>query len=346
MAKFRLTLAAIAIALLTWTGTASAATTGDCGITGASTGTPVTYDPFNPAGLGTTTIALTLTRVNPPGGGFTRSVFFYLRSPTTSANGTEIIPLSVSGNANIYGVGLNIFYDTGIPGPNLLGNPTPPPPSSSNRYLQVDFTGNNAASDSVVVNFSVKLPPNIDVPAGSTLDYNVLFRCTANPNIDQTGEIPAAIQFPVTVLSALQAYFAGPALDFGEVGDKTDADVTTTPIIKTGYVRVASSGVFTVSMTSDNGYKLTFPGGNLANALQTLGYQTTFLGQTRSPTATTAITATCGRAGVPLASGQSLPVTVQLLNGGSTRTPAPTYSDNLVVTLSPVISPTTATSCL
>jgi len=347
MAKLQLFIATIALTLVFWAAPAQAAPpTGTCGIGGSSSASPVDYDPFNPNGLGTTTVTLTLTRFNPPGGSFTRSVFFYLQSPSASANGTIIKAISYSGDANVYGLNLNIFYDYGATGPNLIGSPTPPPPSSSNRYLQVDFTGNNPASDSIQVTFTIELPANLNVAATSTLGFDVLFRCTANPNIDDTSSISGAIQFPIRVLSALQAYFAGPALDFGEVGDKTDADVTATPIIKTGYVNVASSGVFTVSMTSENGYKLTFPGGNLANSSQTLGYQATFLGQTRSPSATSAINKTCGRAGVPLASGQALPIQVRLLNGGSTRTPAPVYRDNLIVTLSPVVTPSSATSCL
>lgn len=346
MTMFRQFLGALALALLSIAAPALAAPSGGgCGISGASLASPVDYDPFNPAGLGTTNVTLTLTRINPSGGGFTRSVFFYLQAPTASANGTEVIALSVSGNANIYGTGLNLFYDFGLPGPNLLGSPTPPPPSSSNRYLQVDFTGNNAQSDSVQVNFTIKLPANLDVAANTSLALDVLFRCTANPSIDETGSVPAAISFPIRVLSALQASFVGPALDFGEVGDKTDTDITTTPIVKTGYVRIASSGVFTVTMTSQNGYKLTYPGGNLTLANQTLNYQAKFLGDTRSPTNTTMISKTCGRAGLPPASGQNLPIEVKLLNGGATRLPASNYNDNLIVTLSPLESPTSATSC-
>lgn len=341
MFKIRRILASLTLAIIALVAP-SAAYAAACGISGSSLATPVDYDPFNPAGLGTTTVTLSLTRVNPPGGAFTRSVFFYLQSPTASANGTEIIPISASGSVNIYGTGINVFYDYGAIGPNLNINP----PTSTNRYLQIDFTGNNTASDTVQVTFTIRLPANLDVAANSSVGFDVLFRCTANPKIDETGTIGSAISFPVRVLSALQASFAGPALDFGEVGDKTDADVTTTPIVKTGYIRVASSGVFTVTMTSDNGYKLTYPGGNLALANQTLGYQAKFLGNTRSPAATTVISKTCGRAGVPLASGQSLPIEVTLLDGGSTRIPASTYSDNLVVTLSPVTTPSSATTCV
>lgn len=329
-------------ALLSLTGImSSAAWAASCGISGSSASTPVNYDPFNPAGLGTTTVTLSLTRQNPPGGGFTRSVFFYLQSPTPSANGTEIRAVSATGSVKIFGSGLNVFYDYGGIGPNLNISP----PASTNRYLQIDFTGNNAASDTVQVIFTIQLPANLDAVAGSSLGFDLHFRCEASSKIDETGSIGNAISFPVRVLSALQASFAGPALDFGEVGDRTDAEVIASPIIKTGYIRVASSGVFNVTMASTNGYKLTFPSGDLSQASQTLGYQVKFLGETRSPFAANLISKPCGRAGVPLASGQSLPIEVRLLNGGSNRTPAPNYSDSLVVTLSPQITPSAASSC-
>jgi hypothetical protein len=72
------------------------------------------------------------------------------------------------------------------------------------------------------------------------------------------------------------------------------------------------------------------------------------LGQTRSGTsgsgaAVPAITRQCLRAGVP-APGSQLPLAVTLTEGGTAKTPAPVYSDRLVITIAPIVS-TSLTSC-
>lgn len=334
---------ALILAALLLPGTAFAQA-GVCGISGSATATAAIYDPFNPTGLGTTNITLSLTRVNPAGGGKTSTVRFYLRAPNNGADGTSIVPLSAAGSVNIAGTGLNIFYDFATPGPTLSGSPT-----AGNRFLQVDFTGNNDASDTVQVTFAVTLPANLNVNASTTLAFNAIYTCNGTGGgqpFSGSGTIPNAVSFPIRVLSGLQASFVGPALDFGEVGDKTDLDAAS--INRSGNIRVASSGPYSVSMVSTRGYRMTYSGGNEATETQNLRYSVTFLGQTRDPSNTAAITLTCTRAGLgspPLAGGVLLPVQVQLLEGGIDETPSPTYSDTLEVTLSPLVATTPGVTC-
>jgi len=147
-----------------------------CGIMGTSASgqTTIDYDPFNPSGIGTSTVTLALTRVNPAGGGFTKEVRFYLRSTDPAANGTIITPIAlISGNASVTGTGQNIFYNTSAVPPVLTGNPT-----AANRFLLVDFTGNNAASNTVQVSFQITLPAGADFTATSALAFDVVYTCT------------------------------------------------------------------------------------------------------------------------------------------------------------------------
>ena len=104
----------------------------------------------------------------------------------------------------------------------------------------------------------------------------------------------------------------------------------------TGNVRVASSGPYTVRLSSANAYRMTYPGGSLGTAAQSIRYDTLFLGQTRNNASPTFTTVTCARAGT---GGQNLPITVTLREGGLTKVPAPNYLDTLTVTVTPLAVP-------
>jgi hypothetical protein len=137
------------------------------------------------------------------------------------------------------------------------------------------------------------------------------------------------------VLSGLQASYSGHVLDFGEVGDKTDADIAADQdnYTKSGWVNVRSSGPYTVDMVSQNGYLLTFPGGNPADPTQRLLYTATFAGQSvnnASPTYTTVI---CSRATLDT---KQLPLTAELNEGGTTKAPSEDYQDIISITLAPL----------
>lgn len=322
---------------------AAHAQTTSCGVQGSSTAAQVIYDPFNPVGLQPTTITLNLTRVNNSGGGDTRIVNFYLRSRSTVADGSSIVPIAATGSIQVEGLNQNIFYDFNAPAP--IVSPTTISPSATQRFLKIDFTGGNAGSDVAQVTFRVTLPSNLDVNAGASLAFDAFFGCNIQGGRDngrqQLGSFSNAVVFPIKIVSALQASYAGTALDFGEVGDKTTTEVLGAPTAYTtpinNHVRVRSSGPYSVSLSSDNNYRLTFPGGNLGTGSNVLNYRVQFLGQTRSAANPAFTTVTCQRAGVPAQEADILPVTATLLEGGIGKLVSPTYSDNLTVTVTPLL---------
>lgn len=322
---------------------AAQAQTTTCGIVGSSSAAPVLYDPFNPTGLAPTTITLNLTRVNNSGGGDTRIVNFYLKARDNTADGTSIVPIAVTGSVQFEGLNQNIFYNFSAPPPTV--SPTSLSPSASQRFLKINFTGNNTASNTATVTFQVQLPANLDLNTTTSLAFDAYFGCNIQGGQqngrEQIGSFNNAVTFPITVLSALQASYAGTALNFGEVGDKSTTEVLTTPLAyttpTTNHVRVRSSGPYSVSLTSQNQYRLTFPGGNLATSSNKLDYKVRFLGQERSTANPTFTTVTCARAGVPVGETDMLPVVATLLEGGIGKLVSPNYSDNLTVTVTPLL---------
>ena len=339
---FRTIAIMLSAAFATLAGTAQAAT---CGITGSATAAPAVYDPFNPTGLATTTVTMNLTRVNTSGGGDTREVNFYLRANSTTntgADGSSLIPTSVTGSASIAGVGLNIFYNYNAAPPIIA--PSGTLPAGSNRFLHINFTGNNAGSDTAQVVFQVSLPANLNLSAVQSLAFDAYFACNIqggqSNGLQQTGTFNNAVVFPVTVLSALRTYFAGTALDFGEIGNITTASLAGTPqkTSLSNYVFVQSSGAYSVTLSSANAFKLKKPGGTAADEIK---YSLHFLGQDVSNTAfptvnATAISQTCARATLT-AAGNQLPIQATLQEGGSGKNPSPTYADVLTVTVTPLI---------
>jgi hypothetical protein len=89
-------------------------------------------------------------------------------------------------------------------------------------------------------------------------------------------------------------------------------------------------------MVSQNDYRLTFPGGNPATAVQRLNYKALFLGQTVSNSAPTFSAVTCARAGVPASEADLLPIRATLLEGGDGKQVSPDYKDVITVTVSPL----------
>ena len=143
------------------------------------------------------------------------------------------------------------------------------------------------------------LPANLNLNASTSLAFDAIFACSTTGGgspTQQTGQITNAVVFPITVLSALQASFVGTALDFGDVTDVTNAQA---PTVNTGtgnYIRVQSSGAYTVSLTSGNGYRLKHPLGSLANANERVNYGLKFLGAVRNETDISPINQSCARA--------------------------------------------------
>lgn len=337
--------AAAGLALAAWSGSAQAA----CGITGSATASGGTYDPFNPAGFPTATVTLNLTRINDANGNKTDKVNFFLRSNSTAADGTSIIPTQVLVKGQHEGQNLDIFYDFNQPAP--IYAPTTVSPSAINRFLKILFTGNDDASDTVQVVFQITLPANLDLNASVNLPFDAVFACSTTGGggpTQQTGQISNAVVFPITVLSALQATYAGTALDFGEIGTVTTADVGNAPLTYVtppiNYVRVQSSGPYSIQMTSANNYVLTPSGAATADPLQRIGYRVKFLGQTRGTANSTAVSYVCPRAGVGSAAEDQLYVQAQLAEGGAGKAVSPTYLDTLTVTVAPLAASIPTTS--
>lgn len=324
-----------------------------CGLTGvAASATPVVYDPFNATTGTNTTIQMDITRINPGGGSQTSIINFYLKANSATgaaANGIQLIPISGSNNVSLSGTGSNIFYGTNdTPLPNLFPS-NPIMPSSGNRFLKIDFTGNNSGSDVATVNFQVIIPPNLSLNAVQNLSFDAEYSCymqggSLNKETG-SGTRSNALVFPVTVLSALRTYYAGTALDFGEIGDLTTGNLGTYPTTRTktnpaNHVFVQSSGAYSVTLSSANGFQMkNSPGATAAN--DKIAYRLRFLGMdVDSGTASsgpgqTAISRSCQRATLS-STGNSLPIQATLLEGGSGKNPS-SYSDTLTITITPLI---------
>lgn len=120
-----------AAAALAWGGAATAAT---CGITGSATASGGTYDPFSPTGFPTATVALRLQRVNGAGGQKTDIVNFFLKSNSTAADGTSIIPTSVIVEGNVAGTESIFSTISTNRHPSMLPHRSSPrPPTNSSR---------------------------------------------------------------------------------------------------------------------------------------------------------------------------------------------------------------------
>ena len=330
-------------------GGAQAAT---CGITGYASSNGAVYDPFNPT-QATAHVTLSLIRTDPPGanGGKTAVVSFYLHSNNAAANGTRIVPTSVTvSGSSAYVTNANVFYDIGAT-PPFMGPPTSTTvPTAGGAYVKVAFTGNNSASDPATIQFDVILPPGANFNASTNLIFDAPYRCTTTGGggpTDQVSSLDGAMTFPVTVLSALKTFYAGTALDFGEIGNITTASLGGSPRFtqdpgNSNYINVRSSGAYSVGLTSANGFKLVRSNAASPTVNDQVNYQLLFLGQTPSPGATTFNSQTCARAGIT-AAGENLPIRAKLLEGGSGKTPYPTYTDTLTVTITPLVYTTVAT---
>lgn len=321
----------------------------DCGVAGSASAPVATYDPFNPAGLATTTITLNLTRVN-PAGNVTKRVNLYVTSAEPSADGSSIVPIAVGGPVQAGGTGRNIFIASTAAPP--IVQPTATMPGATNPFLQLDFTA-PAGNDSVSITFQVTLPPAANFTASTSLGFSLGFACRGTGgkggrDFEQSGVDPNALVFPIRVPSALQASYAGSALDFGEIGALSLLRGQVGPETSAGnYVRVQSSGPYAVTLASQNAFRLAPPGGSLADANATIRYRVRFLGVLRdfatgSNPGSVSINQTCARAGVGAAFEDRLPLAAALEEGGAGKAPSPNYRDTLTVTVTPLAAETVA----
>lgn len=302
-----------------------------CGVSGSAVAAQaITYDPFSPSGLSQVDIPLILTRVA-DGAAKTQQVYLVLTQPAGSP--AYQVTATVPGGSTYF----NVLYQNGQTG----GLPT----MNSNTAGQIYYNFGGAAQDtSVAINLRVSVPAGVDLSAGDPIKFDIVYKCSGTgglKDVTAATTLTQAVSINVNVLSALQAYYVGSPLDFREVGDKTTADVIAAPATyttgDTNRVQVASSGPYSVSLSSPNTYRLTFPGGSVANPLQSLRYRVRFLGQTVSTANPNFATVTCARAGTNGAAG-ALPIKAQLLEGGQGKQVSSQYGELLTVTVTPLLN--------
>lgn len=317
-----------------------------CGLTTVSGGNTTTvYDPFNPAATTVNVTNLVLSRVNGANGEKTSSINFFIQGQSPAQNGSTIVFSSGSGSGSGTGYNQNLFFNYGSTGPSPLNNSSSPPAG----VFRWEFSGNNAQSDTFTVSASITLPQNLNLTAGTQLSFDIVYSCAGTGGggqFSETGTVPGAITANIEVRSALRASFVGTALDFGELAQISDAQASAIKTSTSNYVRVQSSGPYSVSLAVDstdaNPFTLTPGASATTDPLQRIRYSLKFLGQTRSATATSAITQTCARAGVGDSVEDRLPLQGTLIDGGSNKAVSPSYSEYLIVTVTPLAVGTSA----
>jgi hypothetical protein len=310
-----------------------------CGVSASATApASITYDPFSAAGLADVTVPLILRRNRGLLLGRTVEVSLVLVAPS----GTP--PLSVTYN------GYKVLYADGSTAgrPRALNSRD----GGAGAAGEIRYTfGDLLATDvSPALNLRVTVPPGSDLSAGQPVVLDMLYICSGDAamlSVPTPTREAGAIRLNVNTVSALQAYYAGSVLDFGEIGDATTAAVLAAPDQYTtaaaNSLRVRSSGPFEVRVRSANDFRLAYPGGNLADAAQTIRYSARFLGQEITSTSSFG-TRTCARAGVGGEAG-TLPLRATLKEGGSAKTPSPDYADTISITFTPIVTSSTTTNC-
>ena len=310
-----------------------------CGITGNATApTTITYDPFSAAGLSEATIPLVLRRNRGAILGRTTEVSFVLVAPS----GTPPLDITYRGFRVLYAEGATAgrprSLDSRDNGAGAAGE------------IRYNFGSLLSSDVSAALNLRVTVPPGTDLSAGEPIILDILYICSGDlgmASVTTPTRDTASVRINVNTVSALQASYAGSALDFGEVGDLTTAAVLAAPDRYTtssaNSLRVRSSGPFEVRMRSQNDFRLTYPGGSLTDAAQTIRYSARFLGQEVTSNASFG-TRTCARAGIAGAAG-TLPLRATLKEGGTTKTPASNYADTISITFTPIVTASSAVNC-
>lgn len=294
------------------------ATGNACSLSGATATSIGNYNPFTGPQFDQVSVNLNLTRYVGGGGHKTSDVDFYLVQPTGSPAGVDI---RYQGSSVLYT----------LPATHPLRVPNGPAGT-----VYYDF-GGNAKPDTVPFTFAISLPTGLDLGAGQPIKFDIVYICRGTgglQDVQTPTSLPQAITLNINVQSALQASYAGPVFNFGEIGVVTDTQATSHII--NGAIRVASSGPYAVSIASTNGYRMTYPGGQATTTTQSVGYSVRLLGQTHMRTQPLPNPVACIRAGT---GGALLPITATLQEGGVSKTPAPNYRDTITITVTPLAVP-------
>lgn len=312
-----------------------------CGLASPSGAVVATqyYDPFNPTPMSNQSATLTLSRyIGSQPGQKTQQVNFYFTQAAGTPPGFQLLYQ-----------GVNVLYTAG---PGGLGVGAPALSSSNSAATGTIGYNFGANTDTFSPQVTLSVPAGLDLSNGLTVNFNIVYACNgtgsnfANVSPTSPESIANALILPVAVLDALQAYYAGPALDFGQVGQVTQAQIVASPSTysRTGYLHVASSGPYTVTIksTAANAYRMTYPGGSTATGGQYIPYKITLLGQTRSNTDPNFVTTSCSRAGI--ISGANIALTATLEDGGIGKVVG-SYQDNLEVTITPLVNAPSPLPC-
>lgn len=316
-------------------GGASVAAAQSCSLSGIGSGTgTINYDPFNPQPIANISTNITFTRPAQQGGAKTQSARFYFIQPA----GQPAYQILFNG--------VNVLYSAPFTNAPTLSNTGSISPTSAGTAIQVWGTASDP--NTFIIPLVITVPPGLDLPASQQIRFDVRYVCKGTGGLSDVNsplELSGAITFNINVLSALQASYAGPAMDFGEVGTTTTTTVLGAPLTytKNGNIRVASSGPYSVAMTSTNIYQLLAGGTGSTGSTGSLRYETKFLGQTLNPENPSFTTQNCNRA---TRAGHNLPISTRLLEGGQGKAPSPTYSDTLNVTITPLVNAASPANCL
>lgn len=310
-----------------------------CGVTGQATApATITYDPFSSTGLSQVTIPLVLTRTRGFFIGRTNQVSLILTTPV----GSPAYDVTYQGS--------RVLYTEGATSGRPRALSSSDGGAGAAGEIRYDFGGLFSSDQSAPLNLRVTVPANADLSAGEPIVFDMLYICSGEgglSNVSTPTKLADSIVINVNVVSALQAYYAGSALDFGEIGDVTTPEVLAAPDTystpPSNTIRVKSSGPYEVQVRSQNDFKLTFPGGNLADGSQTIRYKAYFIGKDVTSNSSFG-TKICSRAGVTGANGV-LPIRAFLLEGGAGKAPSQNYADTITVTFSPIVAAASAYPC-
>jgi spore coat protein U-like protein len=203
------------------------------------------------------------------------------------------------------------------------------------------YFGAGSAPDTVALPFVVTIPPGLDLEAGEPIVFDIVYVCLGSGlnSVFTPTTLSQAVTININVLSALQASYVGPSLDFGEIGAVTNAQASSLSV--NGAIRVASTGPYSVTMSSANNYRMIYPGGDPANTSQSIRYSVRLLGQTRDSVRPNFNATTCRRAGV---AGENLALSATLQEGGQGKAPSPSYRDTVTITVTPLAVPSNGSS--
>jgi hypothetical protein len=290
------------------------------------------YNPFTSNFFASANLALTIDRSRfTSGGAKTQTVNFVLLPSST-------VPSSLIGGANGITMtynGASILYpsQTAADGANV-----PTVGSQAAGQVYHNYGGN---TDTATFNVNVLIPAGLDLVANPNIPFDLYYTCMGTggmSSVETPERFPNAASINITVASALQAYFAGSALDFGDITNLTltQAQAKTTGA---GNLRIRSTGPYSISVDSAKDFVMTPGNAATTDANQRVPYELSIMGSTLRGTAT--MTQTCARASMV---EKSISVSAKLIQATAGKSAASNYRDEITVTFTPLAATTPATT--